>query len=149
MSRYLVFDTSVIIPYITHGAYAKPFETALRQGIALIPAPVFHELYAGTRSKNDKVDVDCIYRSLKWIEGILTPSEEDWATSGIYMARYIRLFGEINPKDHIFDLLISILACNAHSPLVTKNTRDMLRWQRILRAAGKSLMLYPVGYSPS
>ena len=78
------------------------------------------------------------------MNGILTPSEDDWALSGVYMARYIRLFGEINPKDHIFDLLISILASNANAPLVTKNTRDMLRWKKILRASGKNLILFSV-----
>lgn len=145
MSRYLVFDTSVIIPYLVHRAHAKLFEMALRQGIALLPAPVLHELYAGTRSKSDKRDVDDIYRNFKRINGVLTPSEDDWAVSGTYMARYGHSFGEINPKDHIFDLLISILASNANAPLITKNRRDMLRWQRILQASGKNLLLYPVG----
>jgi len=144
MIRHLVFDSSLIIPYLVHGLYIKPFETALRRGIALLPAPVLHELYAGTRSKRDKLDVDYIYRSFKQMNGILTPSEDDWALSGVYMARYIRLFGEINPKDHIFDLLISILASNANAPLVTKNTRDMLRWKKILRASGKNLILFSV-----
>ena len=144
MIRHLVFDSSVIIPYLVRGLYTRPFETALRQGIALLPAPVLHELYAGTRSKRDKLDVDYIYRSFKQVNGILTPSADDWALSGVYIARYIRSFGEINPKDHIFDLLIAILASNVRAPLATENRADMQRWQRILRASGKNLVLFPV-----
>lgn len=144
MRRYLVFDTSLIIPYLLHGTYAGLFESALKQGIALLPAPVLHELYAGTRGKSDKNDVDRIYGSFKRIEGILTPTEDDWAVSGICIARYIRSFGKVNPKDHIADLLIAILASNAGALLVTQNRKDMLRWQKILRGSGKNLALYPV-----
>jgi predicted nucleic acid-binding protein len=149
MNRCLVFDTSIIIPYLVRGGHAALFKTALRRGIALLPAPVLHELYAGTRSKSDKNDVDRIYGSFKQVDGILTPSEEDWAVSGIYMARYIRSFGKVDPKDHLTDLLIAILASNAGAPLVTQNKRDMLRWQKILKGSGKNLVLYPVERSLS
>jgi predicted nucleic acid-binding protein len=143
MNRYLVFDTSIIIPCLVHDGHAGLFKTALRRGMALLPAPVLHELYAGTRSQSDKNDVDRIYGSFKQIDGILTPSEEDWAFSGIYMARYIRSHGKVDPKDHLTDLLIAILASNAGAPLVTQNKKDMLRWQKILKGSGKNLVLYP------
>lgn len=144
MNRYLVFDTSIIIPYLVHGIHAALLKTALRRGMALLPAPVLHELYAGTRSKSDKNDADRIYGSFQQIDGILVPSEEDWAASGIYMARYIRSYGKVDPKDHLTDLLIAILASNAGAPLITQNRKDMARWQKILKGSGKNLFLYPI-----
>lgn len=143
MNRCLVFDTSIIIAYLIRGTSAILFETSLKRGVALLPAPTLHELYCGTRSKQDTYDVDRIYGCLRRIDGILTPSEEDWAVSGILMARYIRSFGAIHPKDHLSDLLIAILACNSNEILVTENKKDMLRWQKILKGSGKNLALYP------
>lgn len=93
--------------------------------------------------------MDQIYVSFKRIDGILTPSEKDWAVSGVYMARYIRSFGKVNPQDHLTDLLIAILASNVGALLVTQNKKDMLRWQKILRGSGKNLVLYPVQQSVS
>jgi len=145
MNRYLVFDTSIIIPYLIRGDYALLLKASLSRGIVLLPSPVLHELYAGTRSQSDKNDLDFIYGSLKQINGILTPSEEDWVSSGVYMARYIRLYGQVDPKDHVMDILIAILASNAGAPLVTQNRKDMIRWQKILKGSGKRLTLYPVG----
>lgn len=142
MSRPLAFDTSVVIPYLLRSEYADVFENALRRGMALLPAPAISELYAGTRSRGDKHDVDVIFQNIRQVDGILVPSEDDWALSGMCLARYIRLFGEIRPRDHLSDLLIAILASNAEAALVTANIADMLRWKNVLRSAGRRLILH-------
>jgi len=137
----LVFDASVFIPYFVSATYREMVEDAMNRGRAYLPAPVLEELYAGTRSRTDKGDVDRIHRRLKVQDRILVPTAEDWANAGLLMARHIRHYGQINPKDHLNDVLIAILASNHGGPLVTENREHFERWRRLLRAVGKSLRL--------
>jgi predicted nucleic acid-binding protein len=116
-------------------------EDAVSRDRAYLPAPVLEELYAGTRSRTDKLSVDAIYRKFQTRNRILVPTVEDGANAGLLMARHIRHYGHINPKDHLNDVLIAILASNHGGTLVTENREHFERWQRLLRVAGKSLRL--------
>jgi predicted nucleic acid-binding protein len=52
----VVFDTSVLIPYLRGEAYTSLVEHLLRAGRSRLSAVVLAELYAGTRSPRDKAD---------------------------------------------------------------------------------------------
>jgi predicted nucleic acid-binding protein len=144
MSQDLIFDASVIIPYLTSASYEELVEGAFRRRRAFISAPVIEELYAGTRSRSDKRDVDNIYTRLRESGRILVPTIEDWANAGIYMARYIRHYGRIEPKDHLADVLTAILTSNHRGVLVTENEDDFRRWQRLFRSAGRGYKMLVV-----
>ena len=144
MSQDLIFDASVIIPYLTSAAYEELVEGVFRRRRAFISAPVIEELYAGTRSRSDKRDVDNIYTMLMESGRILVPTVEDWSNAGMYMARYIRHYGIIEPKDHLADVLTAILASNHRGVLVTENEDDFRRWQRLFRSAGKGYKMLVV-----
>jgi predicted nucleic acid-binding protein len=119
-----VFDASVFIPYLTAAGYREIVADAINRDRAYLPAPVVEELYAGRRSQTDKRNVDRFYRELRSRNQILVPTDEDWANAGLLMARHNRRFGQINPKDHLNDVLIAILASNHGGTLITENGRN-------------------------
>jgi predicted nucleic acid-binding protein len=141
--RPVLFDTSILIPMIRGEAYETLFQGALRTGRARLSSVVMQELYAGARTPADKRDYDEINRAFLNRQYIV-PHHEDWILSGILLARYQRLYGDVEPRDHINDILIAICAVKTNATLVTENTDDMKRWQRMLRRVGKNLLLMAV-----
>jgi predicted nucleic acid-binding protein len=98
---------------------------------------VMQELYAGARSNADKRDLDGINRAF-WSRGyMVTPEDRDWVDAGIILARYQRGHGEVEPRDHINDVLILLGAAKADADLVTENVEDMERWRLMLRGRRK------------
>ncbi len=142
--RPVLFDTSIVIPMIRGEAYETLFQGALRTGRARLSSVVMQELYAGTRTPADKRDYDEINRAFLNRRYMVVPHHEDWILSGILLARYQRLYGDVEPRDHINDILIALCAVQTNATLVTENTDDMKRWQRMLRRAGKNLLLMAV-----
>lgn len=140
----LVFDASVFIPYFASGIYQKLIDGTVHRERAYLPAPVVEELYAGTRGPTDKRSVDAIYEKLRTRDRILVPTLEDWVNAGLLMARHTRHFGQLNPKDHLNDVLIALLTSNHGGTLVTENREHFERWRTLLRATGKRLQLYIV-----
>ena len=125
-------------------AYEDLFQGALRSGRARMSSVVMQELYAGARTLADKRDYDGINRAFVSRGYMVTPSHEDWTMSGVLLARYQQLYGDVEPRDHINDILIAFCAVKANADLVTENETDMRRWQRMLRRAGKKLAILPV-----
>ena len=76
---------------------------------------------------------------------MVTPNHDDWTMSGVILARYRQRFGQVEPRDHINDILITLCAVNLNAELVTENVTDMERWKRMLRQAGKKLSILAVG----
>jgi len=105
------------------------------------------ELYAGTRSKADKRDLDGMQQALSRIGRIVSPTPEDFFQAGQMMAAYSRQYGRITPKDHALDVLIALCAAQAGSELVTRNGEHMETWRRILARSHKPLRLLIVGQS--
>lgn len=108
--------------------YEKLFQRALRQGRTRFSSVVTQELYASALSPADKRDYEAINHLSLRQSYILTPSHQDWTTSGILLARYQQRYGALKPRDHINDLLIAVSAANAEAELLTENDSDMRRW---------------------
>lgn len=144
LQRVFLFDTSVLIPMIRGEAYEDLFQRALRTGRARLSSVVMQELYAGARTAADKRNYDGINQAFVGRGYMITPTHDDWTLSGILLSRYQKLYGEVEPRDHINDILITLSAVRANAELVTENAVDMERWQKMLRRAGKKLSLIAV-----
>jgi predicted nucleic acid-binding protein len=130
--RLQLFDTSTLIPMIRGEAYEPLFRRALRIGRARMSSVVMQELYAGARAPGDKKDLDAINRAFVSRGYLVTPGHEDWIMAGTVLARYQRLHGGVEPRDHINDVLIVLGASKLGADLMTENSADMERWRRML-----------------
>jgi predicted nucleic acid-binding protein len=99
------------------------------------------ELYAGTRSRRDKQDLDSIVQALTSIGRVISPEPDDFYTAGQVVATYTRRYGQVTLRDHANDILIVLGAWRTGAELVTVNRQDMERWQRRLRRSGKRVTL--------
>jgi len=95
------------------------------------------ELYAGTRSRGDKQDLDRIVRALTSLGRVVSPEPEDFHTAGQVVPTYVRRYGRIALRDHTHDILIALGAWRACAELFTVNRQDMERWQRLLSRTDK------------
>ena len=123
--RPLLFDSSVLIPMIRGEAYEELFQRALRTGRARLSSVVMQELYAGARTRADKRNYDGINQAFIRQGYVVTPSHEDWTLSGVLLVRYQQRYGELEPRNHINDLLIALGAVRAGAELVTENVADI------------------------
>jgi len=123
------------------GTYEDLFQRALRNGQARLSSVVMQELYAGAQTPADKKDYDGINRAFLRRGYMVTPQHDDWTFSGVLLAQYQRQYGAVEPRDHINDLLIALCAVQVNAALVTENTTDMERWQKMLRRSGRVLRL--------
>ncbi len=53
------------------------------------------ELYAGTRSRGDKQDLDRMVQALTGIGRVVSPEPEDFYTAGQLVATYSRRYGQL------------------------------------------------------
>lgn len=142
--RPLLFDSSVLIPMIRGEAYEELFQRALRTGRARLSSVVMQELYAGARTRADKRNYDGINQAFVRRGYVVTPSHEDWTLSGVLLAQYQQRYGDVEPRDHINDLLIALGAVRAAAELMTENVTDMERWRKLLGRSGKTFSLQAV-----
>jgi len=114
MTRHLVlFDTSVYIPYLRGEAYTALIEGTVRTGQVRLSTVVLAELYAGTRSARDKADLDVALRAYQSLGFLAMPTAEDWARAGQGIRRYRSLYGDIDPREHLNDVLILLIWCQS------------------------------------
>ncbi len=111
--RPLLFDSSVLIPMIRGEAYEELFQRALRTGRARLSSVVMQELYVGAQTRADKRNYDGINQAFVRRGYVVTPSHEDWTLSGVLLAQYQQRYGDVEPRDHINDLLIALGAVRA------------------------------------
>lgn len=130
--RLQLFDTSVLIPMIRGQAYEILFRRALQRGRARLSSVVMQELYAGVRSPGDRKGLDAIDRAFFTRGYVVTPSHDDWTLAGLILARFARLEGAVEPRDHLNDVLIVLNASRLGADLVTENSTDMERWKKML-----------------
>jgi len=142
--RPQLFDTSTLIPMIRGEAYEPLFRRGLRSGRARISSVVMQELYAGARSRADKRSLDEFNRAFVSRGYVVTPDHHDWTRAGVILARYRRLHGDVQPRDHLNDLLIVLCAAKIAADLVTENAADMVRWRRMLPPDARALRIVGV-----
>lgn len=129
----LLFDTSLYIPYLRGEAYSELIEGAIRSGQIRLSSVVLAELYAGTRSARDKADLDATLRAYSSLGFIAVPTAQDWARAGQMLRRYNRLYGAIEPRDHMNDVLILLCGAALQAEVVTENMAHFARWATLLR----------------
>ena len=117
-SAAALFDTSIYIPYLRGEAYTDLIERALQTGQVYLSSVVLAELYAGTRSARDKADLDIVRQSYQTLGRLVTPTASDWARAGQAIRRYGRLYGTLDPREHMNDVLILLsgaaVGCAGH-----------------------------------
>jgi predicted nucleic acid-binding protein len=136
-----LFDSSILIPWLRSGHYDEIVTASFEARRFLLCTVVWMELYAGTRTKADKQDLDAMQRALSSIGRVVSPAPEDFYRAGQMLASYSRLYGRIEPKDHANDVLIALSAVRVGAELVTENAEHMETWQKILARSKKSLYL--------
>jgi len=134
--RFVVFDTSVYVPYYRGEAYRNYVRREILRGRVRLCSVVLQELYAGTRSSQDKRDLDLVERAFYQRGYILTPIHQDWMIAGRAIHRHIRTYGEINPHDHINDILIILCASRVGARIVTENKEHFEVWTRQIHRMG-------------
>ncbi len=139
----LLPDTSVWIRYLRSGTSERQFRQALRGKRILLASVVAQELYAGAPDRDDRRDLDRIRAAFAAAGLVATPAFDDWCTAGMLLARYSRLRGRVNPRDHLNDILIVLCAAQHRAALLTWNLQDMQRWARMLAPARRVQVTHP------
>jgi len=134
--RFVVFDTSIYIPYLRGQAYANLVEPVGRSAHIHLSAVVVAELYAGTRSARDKADLDVVVRAYQSLGYLLGVTTEDWIRAGQAIRRYTRLYARIEPREHLNDILILASSGRAGAAVLTENAAPFARWAALLRRMG-------------
>lgn len=129
----LLFDTSVYIPYLRGEAYGSLMRQAGRSGRLRLSSVVLAELYAGTRSASDKADLDAVLQAYRALRFLVTPEDYDWVRAGQGIRRYARVYGPLEPRQHMNDVLILLSAARVGAEVVTEDARRFTRWRRLLR----------------
>jgi hypothetical protein len=57
----------------------------------------------------------------------------DWTRAGQTICRYSRLYGEIEPREHMHDVLILLAGAAVGAEVVTENAKPFARWAALLR----------------
>lgn len=135
--RPVVFDSSIYIPYLRGEAYADLVERTGRSARVRLSSVVVAELYAGTRSARDKADLDTVVRAYGSLGFLVDVTLEDWIRAGQAIRRYTRLYGRINPREHLNDVLILVSSGRIGVQVLTENSTPFARWARLLRRMGR------------
>jgi predicted nucleic acid-binding protein len=136
-----LFDSSVLIPWLRTRHYDALVTTAFASRRFLLSTVVGMELYAGTRSRGDKQDLDRMVQALTGVGRVVSPEPEDFYTAGQMVTTYTRRYGQMALRDHAQDILIALGAWRARAELFTVNREDMERWQRLLQRTGKRVTI--------
>lgn len=64
------------------------------------------------------------------------PSSYEWTQAGALLARRVRLYGAIKPRDHLADVLILLSAARVNGEVITANRRHFDAWAELARRAG-------------
>ena len=140
----VVFDTSVFVQAIRRRLEARVILDHAFPGRTYLCAVVAHELFAGTRSREDAEAVRRLLRGFERLGSVLTPTYEDWALAGRLIEQYQRLFGQMTPSDHSHDVLIVLCASQVRGTVVTANLRHMEQWARLAKRAGRQVRIKAV-----
>ncbi len=144
MPSLQLFDSSVLIPWLRTQRYDDLVATAFESRRFILSTVVAMELYAGTRNRGDKQDLDRMVQALTGIGRVVSPEPEDFYTAGQLVATYSRRYGQLALRDHVNDILIVFGTWRARAELFTVNHQDMERWQRLMRRSGKRFTLRAV-----
>jgi predicted nucleic acid-binding protein len=141
MARPEVPDTSALVQAIRRPERWPMMFRAMQTRQVWVSSVVLAELYAGTRSPEDRVIVDRLATAARRMDRLLTPDEGDWVRAGRLISRRVRLHGALRPRDHLADVLIVVSAARLHGVILTANLRHFEAWERLAIAAGLDVMV--------
>jgi predicted nucleic acid-binding protein len=139
MARPLVPDTTALIGAIRDSR--SSLLEAIFRGQVWLPSVVACELYAGTRSQEERRLLDRLVRGAARGQRLLVPTSGEWTQAGTLIARRIRLEGLLRPRDHLADVLIVVSAARVAGDIVTDNRRHFQAWTALARRAGLDVAL--------
>ncbi len=144
----LMLDTSVYIRHIREQSYGwlEDDDAVIRR--LLLTVVVAAELYAGARSAEEKGHLDALCQWHQRLGTLCSPTAVAWLEAGQMLGRYARVYGSLQMVNHFRDILIALEATKNGATLVTENTRDFLRWQKLLRSTGRDLRLFDLREAP-
>jgi predicted nucleic acid-binding protein len=138
----LLFDTGIYIRSSRGEDYRWLVEDEQIFERTFLTAVVAGELYAGTRDRHEKKDLDGLCRAYDLLGHFISPAASAWLEAGILIRRAQSVFGQIDFAHHFRDALIAGEAARAGATLVTENSRDFERWQTLLASSGKKLRVF-------
>src|SRR5215210_1522078 len=143
MARPIVLDTTVMIEALRHLDRLPTLTRAVRFRRAWLTSVTVAELYAGSRSIREARVLDRVVDVFTRGQRLLTPTQEDWQRAGQLVARFIRHYGAVAPRDHLADVLIVILAARVRGTVVTANRRHFERWADLAARARHDVTVTP------
>jgi predicted nucleic acid-binding protein len=141
MARPEIPDTSALIQAIRRPERWRALFRSMQTGQVWLSSVALAELYAGTRSPDDRTILDRLAVASRRIDRLLTPDEEDWIRAGRLISRQIRLYGALRPRDHLADVLILISAARLGGVVLTANLRHFEAWERVAVATGLDVIV--------
>jgi predicted nucleic acid-binding protein len=112
------------------------FARSVASGRFWLSSVAIAELYAGTRSREDALMLDRLVAVMHRIERVLTPTADEWHSAGQLLARRVRQYGPLHPRDHLADVLILVSAARIGGTIVTANVRHFEMWASLAASAG-------------
>ena len=143
MARPVVLDTTEFIAALRHPDRLAGLKRTIRLRQLWLTAVTVAELYAGTRSARDARHLDRVVDTFARADHLVTPTSDDWRQAGQLIARSIRLYGAVEPRDHLADVLIVVIAARLQGTVVAANVRHFERWGRLARQAGLDVTVTP------
>lgn len=143
MARPIVLDTTVMIETLRHLDRLPALTRAFRFWRAWLTSVTVAELYAGTRSIQEARALGRVVDVFTRGQRLLTPTQEEWQRAGQLIARFIRYYGAITPRDHLADVLIVILTARLRGTVVTANRRHFERWANLASRAKHDVRVTP------
>lgn len=143
MARPVVLDTTEFIGALRRPDRLPALTRAVRLRRLWLTSITVAELYAGTRSVRDARHLDRVVDTFTRADHLITPTPDEWRHAGRLIARCIRRYGAIEPRDHLADVLIVLIAARLHGTVVTANVGHFERWSRLARQAGLDVTVTP------
>lgn len=139
---YLVDTCSFVLRFVSP-AYAELFDHMILKGQFVLSAVVSMELYAGTKNKTAKQELDNLSLGLARSGLLVIPDYSDYQKTGNLLRNYSRQKGAVSVSSHFRDILIGLNAVRMGASIVTENVQDFLRWKKeIKRHLKKDMDVY-------
>ena len=134
-----LYDTSILIPFMTGRRYARDIVAVGRPDRLWLSSLVALELYVGTCDQAEKRALDSFVASFERRQRVLTPTHEDYLLAGILLNRRRRLVGALAGRHHVVDMLIVLSASQIGATVVTQNVDHLGVWAAMARRAGRDV----------
>jgi predicted nucleic acid-binding protein len=140
-----VADTSVIIRIVRDPRYDAGVRQRLLDGQIWLPSVVALELFAGAPRYEESRGLHHLMRLSARHDRVLTPTHREWMVGGQLIARASRLYGTIRPRDHLADVLITLIAARLGGTVLTANVAHFERWAELARESGYDVTVTAFG----